>query len=146
MGGTCMENNNQTPFSGNNANPSSPQPGAEPVKSSTGIEENIESLLCYLFPVIGGIIFLLIEKNSKLTKFHAIQSLILGIVFWVLYFIINSVLLVAFWYLWSFVTLLITLIWIGYAILSIVLMVKSYKREWFKLPLIGNFAENSAKK
>jgi uncharacterized membrane protein len=115
-------------------------------KTSLGMTENVEGLLCYLFGWVTGLIFLLAEKNSKFVKFHAIQSLLFGIVFTALYFIIDSILLVAFWYLWSIISLLTTLIALGYLGLSIYLMVKAYKNVTFKLPIIGAYAEKAANK
>lgn len=120
---------------------------AQEVKAtSMGMEENIESLLCYLFGWVTGLIFLLAEKNSKTVKFHAIQSLILGIAVVALYIILNNILLVALWSLWSIISLITTLIGIGYLVLSIILMVKAYHNEKMKLPIIGDFAEKKANK
>lgn|SRR5699024_1358722 len=45
-------------------------------KTAIGLEENIAGLLCYLFTFVSGIIFLLIEKENKFVRFHAMQSLI----------------------------------------------------------------------
>ena len=45
-------------------------------KSSTGLDENVAGLLCYVATWITGIIFFVIEKDSKFVKFHAMQSII----------------------------------------------------------------------
>ncbi|MBM3150360.1 MAG: hypothetical protein FJZ88_10120, partial [Chloroflexi bacterium] len=45
-------------------------------KSSTGLEENIAGLLCYVLGWVTGLIFFLIEKDSKFVRFHAMQSII----------------------------------------------------------------------
>ena len=45
-----------------------------PMKSSSGLDENIAGMLCYLFTFIGGIIFLAVEKRSRFVLFHALQS------------------------------------------------------------------------
>ena len=45
-------------------------------KSSTGLEENVAGLLTYLGFWVTGLIFFLIEKDSKLIKFHSMQSII----------------------------------------------------------------------
>src|SRR5699024_8626623 len=44
--------------------------------SSTNLEENVVSLLCYLGSFVTGIIFIIIEKNSKFVRFHAMQSIV----------------------------------------------------------------------
>src|SRR5699024_2330648 len=44
--------------------------------SSTNIKEDVEALLCYLGSFVTGIIFIIIEKNSKFVRFHAMQSIV----------------------------------------------------------------------
>jgi uncharacterized membrane protein len=45
-------------------------------KTSTGMEQNLEGLLCYVLGWLTGIIFLLLEKDNKFVRFHAIQSIL----------------------------------------------------------------------
>jgi len=45
-------------------------------QSSTGLDENVAGLLCYLLGFITGILFLVVEKKSRFVKFHAMQSTI----------------------------------------------------------------------
>src|SRR5262245_54059556 len=56
----------------------SSQPPAQTAKSSTGLDENIAALLSYVAGWITGLVFFLIEKDSRLVRFHAMQSLILS--------------------------------------------------------------------
>lgn len=94
-------------------------------KSSTGMEENVAGLLCYVAGWITGLIFFLIEKDSKFVKFHAMQSIITFVAIIILAWIpiINWV-----------VGILALVLWI-------LLMVKAYQGEKFKLPVIGDLAE-----
>src|SRR5215217_2299502 len=62
------------------ASPASP---VAATKSSTGLDDNVASLLAYLFQFLGGLIFFLIEKDSRFVRFHAMQSILLSGVFWV---------------------------------------------------------------
>jgi len=102
-------------------------------KSSTGLEENIAGLLCYVLGWITGLIFFLIEKDSKFVKFHAMQSIITfgGIL------VISLVLQVIPFIGWALGVLLSVLA----VVLWIVLMVKAYQGEKFKLPVVGDLAE-----
>ena len=100
----------------------------EPQKTSTGLQENIEGLLCYLGGWITGLIFLLIEKNSKFVKFHAVQSIGVSVALMIL----------------SFIPLVNIVVGILGIILWILLMVKAYQNQLFKLPVIGNFAAKQA--
>src|SRR4030095_4209371 len=73
----------------------SSQPPAQAGKSSTGLDENIASLLSYVFGWVSGLIFFLIEKDSRLVRFHAMQSLlfnvlvaVVGIELWIVLFVV----------------------------------------------------------
>src|SRR5678816_263991 len=64
-------------------------------KSSTGLDENIAALLSYVFGWVSGLIFFLIEKDSRLVRFHAMQSLlfnvlvaVVGIALWIVLFVV----------------------------------------------------------
>lgn len=102
-------------------------------KTVLGVTENLEGLLCYALGWVSGVVFLLIEPSNAFVRFHALQSLVTfgGL------FIISLVL--------GFVpvlgALVSMLIWPLQLILWIVLMVKAYKGERYKLPLAGDFAE-----
>jgi len=59
------------------------KPEVEPVvtgevetKTNVGLEQNVASLLCYLFGWVTGIVFFILEKDNKLVRFHALQSII----------------------------------------------------------------------
>jgi uncharacterized membrane protein len=135
----------------------SSQPPAQVGKSSTGLDENVAALLSYVLGGIGGLIFFLIEKDSRLVRFHAMQSILLN----VLAVIIIIALMVVFSVLFLITTqisgvlstlfsLIATLIWfvfgIGMLIAVIMCLLKAYQRQYFKLPIIGNFAEKFSQK
>jgi len=108
-------------------------------KTSTGLDENVAGLLCYVLAWVSGLVFILIEQENKFVRFHAIQSIVtfgsimivsialsilglipfLGVVFDVANWMIGALAFV----LW------------------IVLMVKAYKGTKYKLPWAGDFAE-----
>ena len=102
-------------------------------KSSTGMEENVAGLLCYLVGWVSGLVFFLIEKDSKFVKFHAMQSIITFVALTVIMWIANVIPLIG-WLISGLVGLLALVLWI-------VLMIKAYQGEKFKLPVIGDLAE-----
>jgi uncharacterized membrane protein len=53
----------------------------------TIIPENKRLLVavCYVLPLIGGIVLLLIAGGSRTLKFHAFQAIVLGFIVWVLW-------------------------------------------------------------
>ena len=108
-------------------------------KTSMNMEENMASLLCYILGWITGLIFYLIEKENKTVKFHAMQS--------ILTFLPLTIIVSVFWAIsWfiPFIWMLSMLIGLLTFILWIVLMIKAYQGEKFKLPIVGDIAEKQA--
>lgn len=121
-----------------------PAPGQAPVmtapQSGTGLQRNVAGLLCYLFGWISGLIFYFIEKD-RFVRFHAVQSIILFGAIQILQFVVFPL-----FFRWSFSLLLIwgtinSLLWVAELIVAILLMVKAYNNEMYKLPFIGDLAE-----
>ncbi len=103
-------------------------------KTMLDLEENVEGALCYALGFITGVVFLLLEKENKFVRFHAMQSLIvfLGL------FIITAIPFIG-WLASIFVAPLGLILWL-------VLIYKAYQGEKFKLPIVGDFAEKQLKK
>ena len=101
----------------------------EEKKSSTGLEENVAGFLCYLFGFFTGVVFLIVEKQSRFVKFHAMQSTIT--------FLIIFVILLLF----GWIPVLGALFWIGSLILWLLLMIKALRGERYALPIVGKMAE-----
>jgi uncharacterized membrane protein len=112
--------------------------------SQTGLQKNVAGLLCYLFGWVTGIIFLLIEKD-RFVRFHAIQSTIISVAVIVVQ-IFLGILMSILWRLILVLTVLNSIIWIGWVVLSIFLMVKAYQNQCFKVPFAGPIAEKYANK
>ena len=108
-------------------------------KTSTGLKANVAGLLCYVLGWISGLVFFLIEKENQFVRFHAVQSIV---VFGVLTLASIVVRLIA----WIPVIgwLIALLFWVLCAVLWIVLMIKAYQGEKYKLPWAGNLAERQA--
>jgi len=134
-----------------------PPPVQTATKSSTGLDENIAALLSYVFGWVSGLIFFLIEKDSRLVRFHAMQSILLNVTF--------IVILIALYIAWAVVVivlgmvsdvlapiggllfgLLILVFCIAIVIAWVMCLIKAYGQQYFKLPIIGNFAEKFSQK
>jgi len=106
--------------------------------SRTGLEPNLAGLLCYLAGFITGIVFLIIEKENRLVRFHAYQSLaVFGALF--VFSLVAGVIPV----IGALVNILLAPVGL---ILWIVLMVKAYQGERFKIPVAGDWAEEQSGK
>lgn len=153
---------NPPPGQQNYGSPSSmPPPGTAP-KSSTGMEPNLAAALSYIW--IVGLIFFFIEKENRFIRFHAMQSVLYGLVWTVIMIvlgIINAIIFVAFAAAASaagdaggaiglVISLISTLIWLVVPLLYlgtlILAAVKAYQGKTFKLPIIGNIAEKIVNK
>ena len=106
--------------------------------SSTGLDPNLAGLLCYLLGLITGIVFLIIEKESRFVRFHAYQSLAVFGALFVLSLIAGFIPVIG-----TLISILLAPVGL---ILWILLMVKAYQGERFKLPLAGDWAEEQSEK
>ena len=108
------------------------------VPVSSGLSNNTAAALAYL-TFIPAIIFLVVEPYNKVAfiRFHAFQCIGLTVAAVVVH-IVAMLIPVIGWVLTPFISLAFLAIWL-FTIL------KASKGEWFKLPIIGPFAENQAK-
>jgi uncharacterized membrane protein len=108
----------------------------EKKRSSTGLDENVAGFLCYLFGFVTGIVFLVVEKESRFVKFHAMQSTITFLGLFVISFVISWI---------PIINLLVYPIWILSLILWLILMVKALRGERYSLPIVGKMAEGKSR-
>ncbi|HET7697943.1 MAG TPA: hypothetical protein VFK57_19675 [Vicinamibacterales bacterium] len=102
-------------------------------KTSTGLDANVAAALSYLVGFVTGIIFLVVEKENRFVRFHALQSTLLfaGIV-------AIDILLQIVPILGALVMVFIVVP--ASAVLWLLMMFKAYQGEEFKLPLVGQLA------
>ena len=105
-------------------------------KSSTGLDENVAGLLCYVLGWVSGLVFVLIETESKFVRFHAMQSIYV-------FGVLNIAFIVLRWIPVIGVVLGGLIGVLGFA-LWIILIIKAYQGAKFKLPWSGNLAEKGA--
>ena len=102
-------------------------------KTTLGIEENVEGLLCYVLGFLTGIVFLVLEKENKFVRFHAMQSIVVFLALFIISIVAGVIPIIG--------TLISIIIFPVSIILWIFLMVKAYQGEKYKLPWAGDFAE-----
>lgn len=106
-------------------------------KTSTGLQPNVAGLLCYILGWITGIIFLLLEKDNQFVRFHAIQSIVVFGAVTVVDIVLNFIPVVG-WILEVIIGIVAFILWI-------VLMIKAYQGQRYKLPVAGDIAEQQTK-
>lgn len=122
--------------------------GAAPA-AGTGLEENVAGLLCYVLGWITGLVFFLVDKRP-FVRFHAAQSMVtfgamhvlsivLGFAFGIGAFLGGGA-------GFGIGILLIWLINLLCLVAWVLCMIKAYQKERFKLPIVGDIAENIAGK
>jgi uncharacterized membrane protein len=108
-----------------------PTPHTE--KTSTGFDANVAAALSYLVGFVTGIIFLLVEKDNKFVRFHAMQSTLLFVGIVLLDVVLNMIPFLGF-------LVVVFVVIPASALLWLLLMFKAYQGEEFKLPLVGQMA------
>ena len=97
------------------------------------MDANIAAALSYLVGFVTGVIFLLVEKENKFVRFHAMQSTILFAAIVVIDILLQLVPILG-------ALVVIFVVIPASAILWLLLMFKAYQGEEFRLPLIGDMA------
>ncbi len=108
-------------------------------KTSTGLQANVAGLLCYVLWWVSGLVFILIERENKFVRYHAMQSIITFGSITVVSIVLGILSLIPFiGVIFGIFNLIIFLLAL---VLWIVLMVKAYQGTMYKLPWAGNLAE-----
>ena len=121
----------------NQAAPAYPAPPAT-AASTEGMAENVAGLLCYVLGWITGLIFLLIDKRP-FVKFHAAQSIVVFGGLNVIHFVLR------FTHFFLFSLGLHALLALVGLVLWIVLMIKAFQHEMFRVPIAADIADSLAK-
>ena len=117
-----------------------------PSSSSGGLQPNVAGLLAYLFWPLA-IVWLVIDpyKSDRFVRFHSFQALGLLVAMFALSIgltILSVILGMA--GLGAIAALLWPVLWLGILVVWVLLMVKAYQKQMWKLPVIGPFCEKQA--
>jgi uncharacterized membrane protein len=121
-------------------------------KTALGLDNNVGALICYLgnficlFGLIYSIIVLVTDKSNKLPRFHAMQSIILLVLYIVGLMIVGLVGgtivgITGSGILGSLVFLLYGLVVLAFLGAMIYSAIQGFQGQVFKLPVIGDMAD-----
>ena len=111
-------------------------------KTSLGLEENFEAVLCYFGVWITGLIFYFVEDKNKFIRFHAMQSILVFLPLTILAWIFGGFFgIFNYGPAWIFFAWISWIFWVLVLILWIILMLKAYQMQKFKVPIVGDIAE-----
>ena len=110
--------------------------------------ENVAGMLAY-FTIIPAIIFLLIEpyNRNRFVRFHSFQCLFTAVALIVVDIalaIVSSILHLIPFLGWIVAAILWPLYGLATLALWLLLVIKAYQHEMFKLPFVGDLAEKQA--
>jgi uncharacterized membrane protein len=103
--------------------------------AGSGMTENVASGLSYTLTWVTGLIFFLVDKRPEV-RFHAMQAIAYGVL-WTLVSVVGP-------RLPGPLDALSSLLWIAFLVGWVVLMIQGFQGRHFKLPLLGDFAEQQA--
>ena len=118
-----------------------------PATPSTGLAPNVAGALAYLLGPITGVLFLVIEKEDRFVRFHAAQSIAVGIVLIALSIglsILGTVLAFIPVLGWIVALLLTLVLGFGSFVLWIALMWRASQGKEWEVPIAGGLARRIA--
>src|SRR3954453_12258112 len=125
--------------------PTPTTPVSDGKSTSTGLPSNVAAALACV-PLIGGIIFYILEKHDSFVRFYAMQSIIFGGA-WLLFNIVSKILFMILWsipaiggilvFFWGIIQ---ALVHIAFLVVWIVATVKAFTGVRWDIPYIGPVA------
>jgi uncharacterized membrane protein len=123
--------------------PGPANPSSDP--SSMDLPPNIAAAIACI-PLVGGIIFYILEKRNSFVRFYAMQSIIFGGI-WILFDIVSRIVLMIFSsvpavggffaVLWGLIAMLVHL---AFLVILIVTIIKAFTNVRWDIPYIGPIA------
>jgi uncharacterized membrane protein len=121
--------------------------------SSFGMAPNIAALISYLCIPVTSIVVLATEKENRLVRFHAFQSLFLGLAVFAVSIVLSpvmtflgTILAIVSPSLGVIVAFLLLAVWLIFPVtifaVWIVCLFKAYRGETYRLPVIGKYASD----
>src|SRR2546421_13013052 len=119
-----------------------PPPPADSGPKSTGLPSNIAAALACI-PLIGGIVFFILEKQDPFVRFYSIQSIVFGMA-WFLFNIVSAVVHAIFGaipaiggilvFFWGIIAAIVHLVFL---VIMIITIVKAFTGVRWDIPYIG---------
>ncbi len=104
--------------------------------TSSGLKPAHAALFAYSFGLLSGLLFFFTEKENRFVRFHAMQSICTSVAFFIVSLLLAAVPILG--------IALVVCLQLGALILWTILMVKAFRGEWFRLPVVGDVAAKQA--
>ena len=132
--------------------PATPSPnphGSVPegtANDGSGVAPNIAAGICAILPLVGGVIFLVLEKRNAFVRFWAMQSVFFGgvlagvsIVVPVASFILAHIPILG-WIIMFLLWIASIGFWLGLLIVWVITIIKSFSNVEWEIPYLGKLA------
>jgi len=113
------------------------------METSIGPDANVLAAVGYVIWILG-VLFFFVEEDNDFVRFHGLQSAVLGVALFVVFFAVNTFLFVVslvsdlLGFLLGLFTPLIGLAWF---LVVLFMAYKAYQGERYRLPVLGDFVE-----
>jgi len=115
-------------------------------RTSTGLTPNLAATIAAVFPIVGGIVMLLLEKQNRFVRFYAVQSLVLSAV-WIglniflrLCSAIFHILPIIGGILSAVTNLVLLVAGLGFLVFWVIQIIKAFNGVEWEIPYIGPVA------
>ena len=111
--------------------------------TSTGVDPRLSAVLCYTGWWVSGLIFLIIEQQHRGVRFHAAQSVVLFGGLSVLIGVLSAAsvgMLVVSAAAFQAARLLVYIVWLAAVAVWMLLMLKTYQGETWRVPFASDLA------
>lgn len=107
--------------------------------TSSGLAPNVAGALSYLFGIITGVIFFVLEKDNQFVRFHAMQSIIVSAAFIIISIVLSIFAMVPIlgWIVGALASMVLGIVGL---ILWLVLMFKAFQGQEWEVPILGKYA------
>jgi uncharacterized membrane protein len=115
--------------------------------STTGLSPHVASVLCYAAGWVSAVIVLMIERDSRLVRFHALQATLAFGFLCLLGVLCGALTVLSAFYstaVFKFFAFASEASWLAMAVLWLVALVAVTRNALWRMPLVGRFAERWA--
>ena len=104
--------------------------------TASGLKPTHAALFAYSFGLLSGLLFFFTEKENRFVRFHAMQSICTSVGFFIMSLVLATVPLLGY--------ALVFCLQLGALVVWLILMVKAFQGQWFRLPVAGDVAAKQA--
>ena len=121
-------------------------PPSAPAAEGTTVDPNVAAALCAALPLVGGIVFLILEKKNAFVRFWAMQSVFFGGFFMAVSILVNVAIFILAYIpiLGWLIGFLLGIAWFGFMagcfVVWVITIFKAFSNVEWEIPYLGKLA------